>query len=215
MMLLDFLFPKRSLAGAEGAFITEEERRALSPVPRKTDAKELRARGIDALDELVTAGSYRTEPLLRTAIWMLKYRRVTALAEDMARLMFRAVPLLTHNEPAPVLCPVPLHWSRLFQRGFNQSALLASALASNTGWEERDLLVRTRPTGHQARRKKRADRLRAIRSSMFRCRKPGNLPSHVVLIDDLVTTGATLNACAKALRHAGCRRVSALVIAQG
>ncbi len=111
-----------------------------------------------------------------------------------------------------VLCPVPLHWSRKFQRGFNQAELLAKKVATSRGVTMKNLLKRVRPTGLQAWRK-RAERFEAMQDT-FRPAQ-SSVPEHVILIDDLSTTGATLDACAKALKEAGAKRVEGWVVAHG
>jgi len=111
-----------------------------------------------------------------------------------------------------VLCPVPLHWSRRFQRGFNQSQLLADAVGKEKGIEVRSLLARKKPTGFQSHRT-RAQRLVSVRGA-FACTTK-IVPPFVVLIDDLATTGATLDSCASALKQSGARYVEAWVIAHG
>jgi predicted amidophosphoribosyltransferase len=111
-----------------------------------------------------------------------------------------------------VLCPVPLHWLRRFGRGFNQAECLARVVAAERGLPVRGLLMRIRWTGSQVQRC-RSERLTAVRGA-FRCRIP-DPPAHLVLIDDLSTTGATLDACARALKEAGARYVEGWVIAHG
>ncbi len=128
-----------------------------------------------------------------------------ALAPLMARLMRQAGPL-----PAgATLVPVPLHRWRLLKRGYNQSALLAAALARHAGHPHApELLVRTRPTppsrglGREARAANVADAF-AVPPSQ-RGRVAG---ATLVLVDDVLTTGATAAACAQALLAAGAATV--------
>ncbi|HVW66783.1 MAG TPA: phosphoribosyltransferase family protein [Candidatus Peribacteraceae bacterium] len=209
--LLDFLFPRLSLTGREGMHVTPEEERHLRSWPVVIEAAELRSRGVKSLDRIVAASTYESSPLLRLAIHRFKYRRVPALQRELGALLAAASALLTVTGDS-VLCPVPLHWTRKFQRGFNQSALLAAIVAEECGWHLAHLLTRVRPTGHQARRS-RAARLVAMKHA-FAC-VMDNVPSHVVLVDDIATTGATLDACAKALKERGVKRVDALVVAVG
>src|SRR5438132_1163301 len=127
--LLDLLFPKRSLRGEEGAWITEDEMLSLCPLPVRLDKNLLRKREIRHLDCLVAAGSYDASPLLRKAILSFKYGGVRALHRPLSGLLVKALPGLllrpkdtkTEELMTPTLCPVPLHWTRRFQRGFNQA----------------------------------------------------------------------------------------------
>lgn len=214
---LDFVFPKNSLQGSEGAWITEEERQSLKLTPLLLHRELLSKRGFKSLDTLIAAGSYDNSPLLKKAILTFKYGRIRDIAEDLALWMTKAThglllppnPKLWHTPF--VLCPVPLHWTRKFERGFNQAEILAEQVAKFKGWPVYELLIRTRPTGHQAWRK-RDSRLHALEGA-FRAR--GEVPPYVMLIDDLSTTGTTLDECAKTLKKAGAKYVYALVAAQG
>lgn len=209
-IFLDFLFPRRSLTGEEGAFITEEEWMRLRSFPVVEEKHALRARGLRFLDAICAGSSYRHTPLLRKAIHTFKFKRIPGLAEQLVSVMELA-PLPPLPSDA-VLCPVPLHWSRRFQRGFNQAELLASSVSLRRGIPVRSLLQRVRATGFQSHRRK-TERMRALRGA-FVCHEE-HPPSVVVLIDDLATTGATLDACAQALKGKGVSRVEAWVVAHG
>jgi ComF family protein len=140
--------------------------------------------------------------IARSVALKLKYSGRPAVAATLARLMERH---LREADPDSVLAPVPLHRWRLWKRGYNQSALIVNALARRTGLQaELDLLTRIKatPTLRGLGRRERALAVRgAFRSKAdVRVRK-------VVLIDDVYTSGATANACAKALKKAGAARV--------
>ncbi len=115
---------------------------------------------------------------------------------------------------ADLLIPVPLHWTRLFARRYNQSAMLAYAIHAAGGPEVApDWLVRRRRTPSQGRRNAtaRAENVRAA----FALR-PGRSVAgrRVVLIDDVFTTGATIDECARVLRRAGAARIDVLTLAR-
>lgn len=208
--LLDLLFPRTSLKGDEGEFVTDRELQSLRSYPVIIDSVELRKNRVQHVDRIIAATTYQSSPDLREAVKRFKYHRVRDIHLQLGELMLPASSFF-HLPADGVLCPVPLHWSRRFTRGFNQSDLLAHIVANANGWTVRPLLKRTRPTGHQAHRA-HEDRWRAVEGAF---KTIGSVPSHVILIDDVATTGATLDACAKALKESGAVHVDALVIAKG
>ncbi len=151
------------------------------------------------------------EGVVRDALHALKYRDTRVLAvllgHEMATLL-QALPA----KPS-VLVPVPLHRSRLRQRGYNQAALLACALGDASGIPVReDILERHTATAPQARSASRSARLRNVASAFT---PHGDLSGETIaVIDDVCTTGATLAACAQALYAAGAEKVYGLTVAR-
>ncbi|MEP6990198.1 MAG: phosphoribosyltransferase family protein [bacterium] len=144
-----------------------------------------------------------------TIVHALKYRDWPAIARPMARRMASLrFPRDVEQERA-ALVPVPLAASRLRERGYNQSAELARNLSAWWGIPMRDdLLVRSRATETQTRLtpgERRRNVSGAFRASAERAALRGQ---HLVLVDDVVTTAATLNACAAALHDGGARILS-------
>ncbi len=149
--------------------------------------------------------------LIRNAIHEFKYRNLRTLAPLLAGLLHSYV---TENRIAgDVLVPVPLHRKRLRERGYNQSALLARGLGRLNGLPVvADCLVRRRYNPPQARSSGISERLENVNGN-FACRDGRLQGKEVILIDDVSTSGATLNACAGALKAAGAAAVRGLVIA--
>ena len=136
--------------------------------------------------------------------------------QDMAagRLLARLCAQRLARAPRPqALIPVPLHRDRLRRRGYDQALELARPLARRLGLPLRDdLLERVRPTRQQSRLDAAARR-RNVRGA-FAVDARARMPGHVALFDDVMTTGATLHAAARALRRAGVQRVDAWVCAR-
>ena len=141
-------------------------------------------------------------------IHAFKYGGWTALAEPMARLMSRLDFPRDVVEERSILVPVPLAAPRRRERGFNQSQELALVLGEIWRIPVVEALSRGRSTGTQTRLTP-GDRLRNVAGAFATVMGSGKLAgSHVVLVDDVVTTAATLNACAKALHEGGARIIS-------
>lgn len=119
-------------------------------------------------------------------------------------------------EEAEVIVPVPLHYTRLVMRGFNQSAWLAQAIGQVSGRRVCvDGLRRTRRTPSQAGLSTRARRRNVTGAFDVRpSRRKLVEGKRVLLVDDVLTTGATLNACVRALKRAGARQIDVLVLAR-
>lgn len=154
------------------------------------------------------------EGAARNLVRALKYADRHEVAELMARLMWRAGGELLAE--ADVLVPVPLHRGRLWRRRFNQSALLAARLTALTGVPTAsDALIRVRPTRQQVGLS--ADQRRRNVAGAFRAGTAAGdfvAGKRVVVIDDVLTTGATANAAARALKRAGAVSVAMLVFAR-
>ena len=145
---------------------------------------------------------FRYGGAIAEAIVRFKYQRRGDLARPLGALMLRAVPHFRHLE-IDLVVPVPLHPSRLAERGFNQAALLARPIARALGIP---LLARgldrTRDTPRQATLD-RALRLENV-AAAFVARAPEKVSARrILLVDDVRTTGATLRACAASLQKAG------------
>jgi ComF family protein len=164
--------------------------------------------GLRGFDAAYCYGSYLGE--LREVIHLFKYDRVKPLAGPLGALLKEALPV---DESFDAVVPVPLHWRRRWERGFNQSELLGRIVARHRGIACRDLLRRLRSTDAQAGLSRTARRENV--AAAFRVRGGRRLDGQrLLLIDDVMTTGSTVAACARALKQAGAARVAVLTVAR-
>ncbi len=150
----------------------------------------------------------------RRLILAFKYGDRTDAAPAFGRWLARAGKELIAE--AEVIVPVPLHWTRLFSRLYNQAALLAHALGKQSGLPVAcDLLVRRKPTPSQGRLSPSARRRNVRGAFAVRPSRRGRLEGRrVLLVDDVLTTGATAAACARTLLRAGAASVDVLTLAR-
>jgi ComF family protein len=171
---------------------------SLLPVPRCRDCPPPAITRVRA--------PFRYEGPARDAIHRLKFTGW----RDVAAALAAAVAACDGQAPADVITWVPLSRRRLAERGYDQARALAVALAHETGTPVVRLLRRTVATGPQARRRG-ADRREAMRGAFT---ASGAVPPRVLLVDDVLTTGATAAACAEALRASGAHEVHVAVAAR-
>lgn len=164
--------------------------------------------------------------LLRDLVHQFKYNEKESLSGDLSELLCRAWKRYPEIQDAETIIPVPLYPANLRERGFNQSELLAKGLIIllNRHYEEKlvsdpppqlleNILVRVRKTTSQTRLS-REERLMNVESAFL---VKNDQPIHsktVLLIDDVCTTGATLNECAKVLKKSGAKKVYGLTLAR-
>jgi len=147
----------------------------------------------------------------RALVRGLKYQGAAGLADPLsAQIVANARAGLL--DPRATLVPVPLHPARRRRRGYNQAERLAVALARRSGLEVSDCLSRTGVATHQVGRG-RVERLEGLAGGI-ELRIGADAPRAAVLVDDVVTTGATLAACAAALRAAGTGGIEAVAYAR-
>lgn len=139
----------------------------------------------------------------RTLPLRLKYSRKVALAKTMARYMR---PLVDVGDD-PILVPVPLHRSRLWSRGFNQAALLAGEIGRQCGLRHNPFVLHRRKRTSALKGMSPLQRRREVSGAFAVGDRAAISGRKIILVDDVLTTGSTANACAKALRRAGANRV--------
>ena len=164
-------------------------------------------------DKVVVAAIY--DDIIRRSIHLLKYARKTALAKPLGILLIEAVSRLDCIGQIDLAIPVPLHNRQLRRRGFNQAEILARscrqrlAIPVSTG-----NLVKAKLT-HTQSDLKRDERFKNVEGA-FLVKKPSDVKDkNILLIDDVLTTGATLNECARTLKRAGAEKIIAMAIARG
>jgi ComF family protein len=218
---LDLLFPRWCIGcGKEGDYICRACRELLPVIspPVCPVCGRPQSQGVlcgDCRDTPAQIDGIRApfvfEGIIRQAVHELKYRNLRALAPMIAGWLYDY--LVENPIPADVLVPVPLHQKRLNERGYNQSALLAGELGKLSGLPvAANGLVRRRYAGPQARSTGLNERQMNV-ADAFNCPDNRFQGKQVLLIDDVSTSGATLNACAASLKVGGAAQVWGLVIA--
>ncbi|MGM0444324.1 MAG: ComF family protein [Fibrobacterota bacterium] len=140
---------------------------------------------------------------VQRAVHMLKYENIHAPSQQLLRAA------LSHTLPgqifrADMIVPVPLHWRRFLRRGYNQSRKLADTLSGHTAIPVQTPLRRRRATASQTH-KNRHRRMANMKKAFICCGAVEG--ASVLLVDDVMTTGATLHSCAAALRKAGAEEI--------
>jgi competence protein ComFC len=153
-------------------------------------------------------------PKVASAIVLLKYEELVPLGRLFAMRLLQVARAHAKQCSADVIVPVPLHPARHRERGYNQAELIARPLARQLGLPCRSyLLVRTRPRPDKLTLTLR-ERWRSVRGA-YAIRQGSRVDNlRVLLVDDVLTTGATLDACSRALRRGGASYVVALTVAR-
>lgn len=177
---------------------------------------------------------YRHPPI-KKALWLLKYKGRKRLAKIFAKIIYETIIeeiselKVLQNFTKPILIPIPLSPQRRRERGFNQAELLClEILKINNAYNQnnnqemqlfftRDILIKTKNTEHQARIKDRKTRLKNMTDSFEIKEDDKNINlikgRNIILIDDITTTGATLNEARKMLKKIGARKIVAFTVA--
>ncbi len=216
------LFPVFCLrCGKEGKYLCDEcfQKRPELPIQRCVFCGVVSARGETcsscakhhALAQVAVRGVYK-EWVWRDLIRTWKYRGARELDEQVQGCLTEALPLIeTKNSRDVIVIPVPLARERSITRGFNQATLLSVAVARTLGVSAKRIVARTRDTQPQS--KVEADQRQANVQGAFQCLDEEIVRGKIcLLVDDIVTTGATLNEIAIALRAAGAASVCAIAL---
>jgi len=160
-----------------------------------------------------SAGRYRGE--LKDALLLFKYRKYRTLGKNLASFVSAALQKEDGIWPdLDMIIPVPLHWRRRRERGFNQAEVLAREIARPRGLRVETRVLKKIANVPPQTSLEQAGRARNVRNA-YRVVQPGKIRGKtVLLVDDVYTTGATLRECAAAMIKAGAKEVRALTVAQ-
>jgi len=170
-----------------------------------------------SVKNLIIAGDY-SYPLLKKAIHQFKYNFVKGLSLPLSQLMIKKIKKYNFDYKNSVLLPVPLHPRRLRWRGFNQAELLAQEIGKNLNIAvANNILIRTKHNLPQVKISDAYQRKQNIQNAfILNPRFPVDLKNKIIiLVDDVCTTGATLNQCAEVLKPLKPKAIWALVLAKG
>ncbi|MEW4563259.1 phosphoribosyltransferase family protein [Bremerella sp. JC770] len=158
--------------------------------------------------EITSVGNY--EDRLREAVLSAKSNRGMSAAWDLGQLLTSSLEASATNRPCIV--PVPMHWTRRLRRGTNTALILAQSFARKTGWPVERLVVCRQAMAKQSELPITA-RQKNVRNA-FAVKDPISSDRPIVLVDDIMTTGATLTELARVLRQAGAAEIRVAVVAR-
>lgn len=161
--------------------------------------------------KICSALYYKKNSILERLIYPFKYDHQKEIYKTFVPFIIRAFKLL-NLEGNIIFVPIPLHKKRELERGYNQSLIFAHFIAKRTGFDMMDALIRVKNTNSQAEIESKAERFENIKDA-FKTNIELSKDGHYVLVDDIVTSGATLIAARIALMKAGATKVSALTLA--
>jgi len=211
MWLYELLFPKRCVGCSQtGEWLCH---RCKSPLMVGVDTKNNDGSVGTYLDGLWAVADYKN-PLIKKIIGLIKYNfaiEIAAILEDLLKSYYSRHPDLASQA---VLVPVPLHRHRFLWRGFNQAELICNLLKKISGHNINNNILK-RKINNQPQAKLKADKREKNVSGVFEVSVGISIPETILLVDDVYTTGSTMQECARVLKNAGCKRVGGLVIARG
>lgn len=218
--LLNLFFPLHCLGcGREGFWLCEECYQKLKFPDERQSRRQKYNLVIPDLNKIFIAGDYDHDPLLATAIKRFKYNFISDLGKILTRFLSAgwekqlASSPLTTNMPVPLVIPIPLSKKRWRWRGFNQAEIIAREFSANFNYDLNLGLKRVKHQRPQAELSE-AERLNNIQG-VFAWTGADLSGRVIILIDDVVTTGATVNEAARILRAAGADKIYGLVLAKG
>lgn len=158
---------------------------------------------------------FHYEGILKDLVHDFKYKKITSLSREFSKLTVSFMKEYTLGKDVDIVAPVPMHPARIFKRETNHSHILAKDIAKNLGLKYSNrLLKKTKNTPLQSKLK-RKERINNLKES-FSVNKGSDVKGkNILLVDDLFTTGTTVNECAKILKEAGSDYVEVITLARG
>lgn len=210
-LILDLIFPENCLfCGSDESLFCSNclQKQKISAITSKKNLSK-----VAGIKQVVVASNYRQQQLAEL-IRHYKYRSIYSLAGPLAEILIACLEVQRFNNIDLVL-PVPLHKKREIRRGFNQAELLAKNISQHFSWPVANkAIVRKFNTVAQVKLNK-DQRKQNVKGVFEVLDKKIIRNKRILLVDDVITTGATLSECAKTLLKNGAVEVQAIVIAQG
>ena len=213
---LDLLFPQKCLGCGIHGFILCESCLISFPL----FLNENKPPNSSEIDEIFAATSYKNE-IVKKTIWLFKYRGVKALAEPLSSLIVKTIGdkithLISNSSQTAVVVPIPLTRKKLKKRGYNQAEILGKCLSDKLSIKMGvDVLYKIKETISQVEIKDRDKRLKNIQG-VFAVKNPEIIKNKIIiLVDDITTTGATLNEAGRVLKQSGAKKIIGLAVAKG
>lgn len=216
--ILDIIFPERCLScGKNGSTLCPKCIRKLPRLPAPYSSRQ--AGGFSPEKNTLVLLNYGDKNVKR-AIWLFKYRNKRALAGVFAEIIHNSLfeelseLSLMKNFTSPLLVPIPISAKRFRERGYNQTELMARELARLGNLELGiGILLKSRHTESQVKTRNKADRLKNLRGS-FVVKNPEAIRGRsIILLDDVITTGATLSEARNTLKKAGAKHILSVAVA--
>jgi len=205
-LLLNCLFPKKCY-GCE----TSETWLCKSCFVKIKKYQGQTPRQLTGVNDLIIAGEYH-DPVLKDLIQAFKFNFNKELVVPLAALLYSKISW-PHLNKSYLIIPIPLHRQRLAWRGFNQSELLAKEISTLTGWPINYDLTKIKKTKEQASLQE-TKRLKN-QLGVFSWHGINLAGQNIILLDDIITSGATISQAALVLKQAGAGEIIALAVAKG
>jgi len=213
---LDLLFPQKCLGcGISGAIICESCLMSFPPF-----LAENKPQNLPEIDRIFVATSYENE-IVKKTIRMFKYRGVKALAEPLSSLIIKNLGdkitrLIGNSGQIAVIIPIPLSRKKFKKRGYNQAEILGKCLSDKLSIKMKtNVLYKIKETVSQVEIKDREKRLKNIQGVFAIKNQEIIRDKIIILVDDITTTGATLNEAGRVLKHFGAGKIIGLTVAKG